>query len=191
MSESLTFVRVCSVADLPEVGAVAADVDGNRVAIVRDSAGDIHAIDDTCSHANVSLSEGEVEDCMIECWLHGSRFDLRTGERTALPAAADPGGYTNALEASVPLRLLAGPRLRLSAATGLSDGAGGLADLRSDEQHQTSAVQLTWEDASHALAVTYADGAWAVVRIGLDGTMEYAVPPREGSDFERPFFLQS
>ena len=86
MSESLTFVRVCSVADLPEVGAVAADVDGNRVAIVRDSAGDIHAIDDTCSHANVSLSEGEVEDCMIECWLHGSRFDLRTGKPTGLPA---------------------------------------------------------------------------------------------------------
>ena len=86
MSESLTFVRVCSVADLPEVGAVAADVDGNRVAIVRDSAGDIHAIDDTCSHANVSLSEGEVEDCTIECWLHGSRFDLRTGEPTGLPA---------------------------------------------------------------------------------------------------------
>ena len=86
MSESLTFVRVCSVTDLPEVGAVAADVDGNRVAIVRDSAGDIHAIDDTCSHANVSLSEGEVEDCTIECWLHGSRFDLRTGQPTALPA---------------------------------------------------------------------------------------------------------
>ena len=86
MSESLTFVRVCSVADLPEVGAVAADVDGNRVAIVRDSAGDIHAIDDTCSHANVSLSEGEVEDCTIECWLHGSRFDLRTGTPTGPPA---------------------------------------------------------------------------------------------------------
>jgi 3-phenylpropionate/trans-cinnamate dioxygenase ferredoxin subunit len=86
VSESLTFVRVCSVADLPEVGAVAADIDGNRVSIVRDSAGDIHAIDDTCSHANVSLSEGEVEDCTIECWLHGSRFDLRTGEPTGLPA---------------------------------------------------------------------------------------------------------
>ena len=80
------FVRVCSVDDLPEVGAVAADVDGTLVAIVRDSAGDIHAIDDTCSHANVSLSEGEVEDCSIECWLHGSRFDLRTGKPTGLPA---------------------------------------------------------------------------------------------------------
>ena len=80
------FVRVCSVDDLPEVGAVAADIDGTLVAIVRDSAGDIHAIDDTCSHANVSLSEGEVEDCTIECWLHGSRFDLRSGNPTGLPA---------------------------------------------------------------------------------------------------------
>ena len=80
------FVRVCSVDDLPAVGAVAADIDGTLVAVVRDSAGDIHAIDDTCSHANVSLSEGEVEDCSIECWLHGSRFDLRTGKPTGLPA---------------------------------------------------------------------------------------------------------
>ncbi|HEX8970071.1 non-heme iron oxygenase ferredoxin subunit [Oryzihumus sp.] len=80
------FVRVCSVDDLPEVGAVAAEVNGTVVAIVRDSAGDIHAIDDTCSHANVSLSEGEVEDCSIECWLHGSRFDLRSGKPTGLPA---------------------------------------------------------------------------------------------------------
>ena len=80
------FARVCSVGDLPKVGAVQAEIGGKRIAIVRESAGDIHAIDDTCSHANVSLSEGEVEDCTIECWLHGSRFDLRTGEPTGLPA---------------------------------------------------------------------------------------------------------
>ena len=80
------FVRVCSVDDLPAVGAVQAEIGGQRVAIVRDSAGDIHAIDDTCSHANVSLSEGDVEDGEIECWLHGSRFDLRTGKPTGLPA---------------------------------------------------------------------------------------------------------
>ena len=51
------------------------------------------AINDICSHANVSLSEGEVEDCTIECWLHGSRFDLRTGKPTGLPAT-DPSPYT-------------------------------------------------------------------------------------------------
>jgi 3-phenylpropionate/trans-cinnamate dioxygenase ferredoxin component len=87
------FVRVCSIGDLPPVGAVQAEIAGTRVAIVRDSAGDIHAIDDTCSHANVSLSEGDVEDGEIECWLHGSRFDLRSGKPTGLPATAPIAVY--------------------------------------------------------------------------------------------------
>jgi 3-phenylpropionate/trans-cinnamate dioxygenase ferredoxin subunit len=79
-------IRVCTLADLPDVGAVCADIEGRLVAIVRDSEGVVHAVDDTCSHARVSLSEGEVEDSTIECWLHGSRFDLVTGRPTALPA---------------------------------------------------------------------------------------------------------
>jgi 3-phenylpropionate/trans-cinnamate dioxygenase ferredoxin component len=87
------FVRVCSVDDLPTVGALQADIGGELVAIVRDSAGDIHAIEDTCSHANVSLSEGDVEDGEIECWLHGSRFDLRSGEPTGLPAVTPIAVY--------------------------------------------------------------------------------------------------
>ena len=72
--------------DLPEVGAVRVDRDGKPFAVVRAEDGSIHVIDDTCSHAEVSLAEGEVEDCSIECWLHGSRFDLRTGQPTGLPA---------------------------------------------------------------------------------------------------------
>ena len=76
------------------------------------------------------------------------------------------------------------------AVLGAADGRVAV-DLRSDEQHQTAAVQMTWEDDSHALLVTYADGEWAVVRLGLDGSLEYAVPPRPGSDAERPFYLQS
>ncbi len=80
------FVVVCTLTDLPAVGAVRADVDGRRVAIARDSAGRVHAFDDTCSHENVSLSEGEVEDGEIECWLHGSRFEMTTGRPTGLPA---------------------------------------------------------------------------------------------------------
>jgi 3-phenylpropionate/trans-cinnamate dioxygenase ferredoxin component len=77
---------VLRLAELPEVGAVAVEVDGHPVAVVRAEDGSLHAIDDTCSHAEVSLAEGEVDDCTIECWLHGSRFDLRTGEPTGLPA---------------------------------------------------------------------------------------------------------
>jgi 3-phenylpropionate/trans-cinnamate dioxygenase ferredoxin subunit len=88
-----SFVRVCSVDDLPSVGALQVEIAGEPVAIVRDSAGNIHAIDDTCSHANVSLSEGDVEDGEIECWLHGSRFDLRSGKPTGLPATSPIAVY--------------------------------------------------------------------------------------------------
>jgi 3-phenylpropionate/trans-cinnamate dioxygenase ferredoxin component len=84
--EELDFVKVCTLDDLPEVGAVRADFDGRPVAIARDSAGAVHAFDDTCTHENVSLSEGEVDGTTIECWLHGSRFDMVTGRPTALPA---------------------------------------------------------------------------------------------------------
>jgi 3-phenylpropionate/trans-cinnamate dioxygenase ferredoxin component len=77
---------VLKVSDLPDVGAVQVRIDGHPVSVVRAEDGSLHAIDDICTHANVSLSEGEVEDCTIECWLHGSRFDLRTGEPTGLPA---------------------------------------------------------------------------------------------------------
>ena len=87
------FVRVCSLDDLPAVGALQVEIAGEPVAVVRDSAGDIHAIEDTCSHANVSLSEGDVEDGEIECWLHGSRFDLRSGKPTGLPATAPIAVY--------------------------------------------------------------------------------------------------
>ena len=48
--------------------------------------GEYFAIQNECSHAKVPLSEGDVEDCSIECYLHGSRFDLRTGAAINLPA---------------------------------------------------------------------------------------------------------
>ena len=46
----------------------------------------LFAIEDRCSHADVALSEGDVDGCTIECWLHGSAFDLRTGVPLSLPA---------------------------------------------------------------------------------------------------------
>jgi 3-phenylpropionate/trans-cinnamate dioxygenase ferredoxin subunit len=81
--------RVCSVSDLPDSGALRIVVDDLPIAIVRDEDGALHAVGDTCSHADVSLSEGEVEGCTVECWMHGSRFDLRTGRPLTLPAT-DP-----------------------------------------------------------------------------------------------------
>ncbi|MGL4744576.1 MAG: non-heme iron oxygenase ferredoxin subunit [Dermatophilaceae bacterium] len=91
---SADFVRVCRLDELPEVGAALAEVDGRRVTVVRTHGGDVHCVDDTCSHADVSLSEGELDGCTLECWLHGSRFDLRTGAPTGPPAVTPIAVHT-------------------------------------------------------------------------------------------------
>lgn len=70
-----------------------ADGSDRPVAIVRAEDGDFYAIDDVCTHGEVSLSEGEVEGCEIECWAHGGRFDLRTGAATELPALSPVNSY--------------------------------------------------------------------------------------------------
>ena len=81
----MSFVRACALGDVPEEGAKRVVIDGVPVSVVR-SEGEVFAIYDVCSHAEVSLSEGEVEDGHIECWLHGSMFDLRSGKPTGPPA---------------------------------------------------------------------------------------------------------
>jgi 3-phenylpropionate/trans-cinnamate dioxygenase ferredoxin component len=85
--ETRNFVRACALGELEDDTPTRVEIDGTPVCVVRTSeTGDVFAINDICSHANVSLSEGEVEDCSIECWLHGSTFDLRTGKPSGLPA---------------------------------------------------------------------------------------------------------
>ena len=79
-------VVVCQDQDVQVKSALLVEVDEVPVAIVRDSYGVLHAIGDTCSHADISLSEGDVEEGTIECWAHGSSFDLSTGEPLTLPA---------------------------------------------------------------------------------------------------------
>ena len=78
-------IEACRLADVPPGGSLKVDLAGTSVAIVRTAEG-VFAIRDACSHADVLLSEGEVEGCTIECWLHGSQFDLRTGSPLTLPA---------------------------------------------------------------------------------------------------------
>lgn len=79
-------VVVCQDDDVSVKSSLLVEVDDIPIAIVRDSYGVLHAIGDTCSHAEISLSEGDVEDGTIECWAHGSSFDLKTGEPLTLPA---------------------------------------------------------------------------------------------------------
>jgi 3-phenylpropionate/trans-cinnamate dioxygenase ferredoxin subunit len=81
----VSFTRACGLSDLETGTPFAATVEDVDVALVRDGE-EFFAIRDECSHAAIALSEGDVEGCLIECWLHGSTFDLRTGKPTTLPA---------------------------------------------------------------------------------------------------------
>ena len=91
----MSFQRACAVADLRDGAPISVDVDGLDVALVRVGGvgGEVFAIEDECSHAAVALSEGDVtvegDACTIECWMHGSRFDLRSG-RPLGPPATEP-----------------------------------------------------------------------------------------------------
>ncbi|MEO7836821.1 MAG: non-heme iron oxygenase ferredoxin subunit [Acidimicrobiales bacterium] len=80
-------VRLCAVDDLGSGEARRFDVEGHTIALVR-IGDDFYAIGDRCSHADFSLSDGEViaSDREIECWKHGSTFSLVDGEPQSLPA---------------------------------------------------------------------------------------------------------
>jgi 3-phenylpropionate/trans-cinnamate dioxygenase ferredoxin subunit len=90
----MTLVKVCSLDELGEDSAlgVELDVPGEDeplpVCVAR-TGGHVYALRDECSHQDVRLSDGEVEDGRVECWLHGSQFDLASGKPTCLPAV-DP-----------------------------------------------------------------------------------------------------
>ncbi len=83
----MSAAAVCAFDDLPDGTARRFVVDGVAVAVVR-IGDDVYAIGDVCSHANVSLSDGEVwcDERELECPKHGSAFHLETGEPSTLPA---------------------------------------------------------------------------------------------------------
>ena len=87
-------VFVCHRADLEPGQVKAFDVDGTRIAVAR-IGDEFFAIDDTCSHEDYSLSQGEVwvDECELECPQHGSTFDLRTGAPCSLPATKPVAVY--------------------------------------------------------------------------------------------------
>ena len=84
MSET-TFARAANVSDIPDDGTLGVEISGEPVCLIR-TGGEVFAMRDVCSHAEVPLSEGEIYDHTVECWLHGSCFDVRTGRPTGPPA---------------------------------------------------------------------------------------------------------
>ncbi len=78
-------IPVCRLADLPRGEAFRLDTKP-PVVVFHTEDGEFYAIDDTCTHQDASLAEGWLEGCAVECPLHASKFDLRTGQADVPPA---------------------------------------------------------------------------------------------------------
>jgi len=84
MAES-GFVKVAEVGELSPGEMKVVEVGGEQILLVNVE-GNIHACDDICSHAYASLSEGDLNGDEVECPLHGSAFNVVTGEALTPPA---------------------------------------------------------------------------------------------------------
>lgn len=92
--------RVASVTDVPIDSVKAVIAEGQEICLGHCQDG-FYAIDDVCTHENFLLSGGEmVEDCEVECPQHGSRFNLKTGRVTGLPAVIPAKTFPVTVEGS-------------------------------------------------------------------------------------------
>lgn len=86
--------KACASAEVADGSALKVEVGGETLAVVR-VGGDLFAIEDRCTHAEASLSEGEIwsDEREIECPRHGSTFSLETGDALTLPATVRATTY--------------------------------------------------------------------------------------------------
>jgi nitrite reductase/ring-hydroxylating ferredoxin subunit len=81
-----TIVELGPAADIPENSAKRFEV-GNLVLAVYNVGGAFYATDDECTHGAASLSDGILEDDIIECTMHFGAFNVRTGEAVQAPCS--------------------------------------------------------------------------------------------------------
>ena len=91
-------IKICPLEDLEPGKAIRVKVGDHAIAIVRTPSGEVKALDDKCSHGEISLSEGFVDEGTIECWAHGAKFDLNTGKPLSLPAYEPVATYEVLIE---------------------------------------------------------------------------------------------
>lgn len=87
-----SWIRVASLSELPEGTTCQVEAGGEPVCLYN-LGGTICATQDTCTHAEASLSEGFIEGELIECPLHQATFDIRTGKAMSAPATEDLRTY--------------------------------------------------------------------------------------------------
>ena len=83
----MSWERVTDLTALPVGQPMLAEL-AEPVCVVRTDDNTVRAVHNVCSHQYYELHEGWVDDCHLECALHGSSFDLRTGRPDSLPAVA-------------------------------------------------------------------------------------------------------
>lgn len=93
----MSWISACPLAALADSAPMGVNLDGVAVCLVR-LGDEVFAVHDECTHESVPLSEGEVEGDRIECWRHGSQFNLRTGAVLNPPATRPVGVYPVRLE---------------------------------------------------------------------------------------------
>ncbi|MFC0548951.1 non-heme iron oxygenase ferredoxin subunit [Kutzneria chonburiensis] len=85
-------LRACSLADLEDGKPFPVELADTPIVLVR-GGDEVHALRDECTHAEIALAEGELTRKGLECWLHGSCFDLRTGAPSSPPATEPVAVY--------------------------------------------------------------------------------------------------
>jgi len=75
---------LCSTSDVAPGSALKVEI-GDLVLAVFNVAGEFYVIDDTCTHGPGSLSEGYIEDDVVECNFHNGQFNIKTGEVVSPP----------------------------------------------------------------------------------------------------------
>lgn len=91
------WIEVCSTTDIDEEDLITWEYNGHLYAIYNLGSG-FFATDGMCTHEQQSLEEGLVIDCVIECPLHGGRFDIYTGKALSAPAYEDLQAYPTKVE---------------------------------------------------------------------------------------------
>lgn len=91
MSE-VTFHKVATTSELDEDEAMQIVVEGKEIALIN-LGGELFALDDICTHAYASMSDGYIEGDCIECPLHGAQFEIKTGKAVTPPATEDLASY--------------------------------------------------------------------------------------------------
>jgi len=96
--EVIRHIFLCKTDDVPVGGALKVSVDGRPPFAVFNLSGKYYVIDDTCSHAQASLSEGDIEDDLVICPVHWAAFHIPTGENRAFPATCPVNAYKALIE---------------------------------------------------------------------------------------------